>query len=135
MLQVTATDPDTGINDVITYSIEGITHSNRSITNLMLDSMTSKCFFFFSHVLFQDATVEGLFEIIADTGIISVSSEIDREKIGDGYVLLNIKVHLSFTSFFPLLFLLFKFIYNHAQKMHCTLLLRIICTEGTTCFF
>ncbi|XP_068506151.1 cadherin-related family member 2 isoform X2 [Syngnathus scovelli] len=49
---VTAIDQDTGINDMIIYSIE-------------------------------DSTAAGLFKISSNDGIISVASEIDREKIGD----------------------------------------------------
>ncbi|XP_023144481.1 cadherin-related family member 2 [Amphiprion ocellaris] len=52
VVQVTAIDMDTGINDVIIYSIE-------------------------------DATVDDLFEISSNDGIISVLSTIDREVIGD----------------------------------------------------
>lgn len=104
---MSATDPDTGINDVITYSIEGIAHSNNSIIDLILDLITRK-YFFFPYILSQDATVEGLFDIMADTGIIFVSSEIDREKIEDN-VVLYVKVHLSLHSLL--------FFFSSLQKM------------------
>lgn len=41
VLQVSATDPDTGIDADLTYSIEGITHDNND-TNIMLDLINSK---------------------------------------------------------------------------------------------
>lgn len=62
----------------------------------MLDLITSKCVIFL-HTLSPENTVKGLFEITADTGIISVLSEIDREKTGD-VVTLNVTVPISLTS-------------------------------------
>lgn len=103
VLQVSATDPDTGINAALTYSIEGITHTNSSVTNVMLNLTTSKNVSF-PHILSPDTTVEGLFRIGAETGIISVSSEIDRENTGD-VVTLTVKVPLSLTSVSYLFFL------------------------------
>ncbi|XP_071313789.1 cadherin-related family member 2 [Trachinotus anak] len=52
VFKVTALDQDTGVNDVIIYSIE-------------------------------DSTPDNLFKISGDSGVISVSSGIDREVIGD----------------------------------------------------
>lgn len=65
--------------------------------------------------LSPDTTVKGLFEISADTGIISVSSEIDREKTGD-VVILTVKVPLSLTS----LLCLFCLCANLFQIMEAT---------------
>lgn len=48
--------------------------------------------FFFSHCL-TESTADGLFNISSDSGIISVSSEIDREVTGDT-VTLTVKVQL-----------------------------------------
>lgn len=46
VLQVSAADPDTGINAALTYSIEGIRNTNNCVTNMMLDLITSECVFF-----------------------------------------------------------------------------------------
>lgn len=91
VLKVSATDPDIGINANLTYSIEGIyTHTDNNVTTIMLNLITCKCVLF-PQVLSPDTTVQGLFGISETTGIISVSSEIDREKTGD-VVVLTVKV-------------------------------------------
>lgn len=68
---------------------------------MMLDSISSTCvlIFFLSHILPPGTTAEGLFEISADTGLITVSSQIDREKTDD-VVTLTVKVPHSLTSVF-----------------------------------
>lgn len=116
MLQVTAIDPDTGIIANLTYSIEGIAQAIIVLlTRCWIRSVVHVSFFFLSHILPPGTTAEGLFEISADTGLITVSSQIDREKTGD-VVTLTVKVPHSLTSVFFLLFSLCLCVYLHLKS-------------------
>lgn len=86
MLQVTALDPDKGINDLMIYSIEGSCKKRKKVTPCYSWEYMI-CFL----PVFKDSTVDGLFKISENGGIISVASGIDREVTGDT-VTLNVKV-------------------------------------------